>query len=466
MKMKKRLAVLMACTLVLSAAGCSGEKTPAPTAAAPSENATAKETKAGNAEAETKQEASTGELPGGTITWLTNSAYGDVPQQLADTYMKHNPNATIVLESYSRTQMMEVIEVKMGAGDNSYDVFFVDQPLIASYYWKDYLLPLNDYVNDEDMNVFTDADKGSSYVEGVLEALPLTSSSQVLMVNLDLLKEAGMELDESYLKLEDRLTWEKLVEIATEFQQKMDPDHTKGYWGFALGQQNNPYQILALGNSLGEKGIADDGVTIEGVFNTEGWVKALQFYQDLYNTYGISQVGTTDDEVKALFYSGKCLFYLANTIRAAEADFEIAGIFHPYFEGGEVAVPTGSWYQGINKETDNLELSLDFLKWCTIGDGAECWMLYNNQVPARKDLLQNIIDDKYEEFTTWPGVSTKLAAMENLAGNGYMRPTSYGWSSFDSITANLFADIRSGVDVTAALNDATAQLQQDFNQYK
>ena len=75
------------------------------------------------------------------------------------------------------------------------------------------------------------------------------------------------------------------------------------------------------------------------MFNTDGWVKALQFYQDLYTKYGVSQVGTTDDEVKALFYSGKCLFYLANTIRATEADFDIAGIYHPYFEGGEIAVP-------------------------------------------------------------------------------------------------------------------------------
>ena len=146
--------------------------------------------------------------PQAPITWLTNPQ-GDVPQKLADAPWIITSGATITLESYTRTQMMEVIEVKMGAGDNSYDVFFVDQPLIASYYWKDYLLPLNDYVSEADMDVFTDADKASSYVEGTLEALPLTSSSQVLMVNLDLMKEAGIELDESYLNLEDRLTWGK-----------------------------------------------------------------------------------------------------------------------------------------------------------------------------------------------------------------------------------------------------------------
>ena len=73
----------------------------------------------------------------GSIVWLSNSAYGDVPQSLADAYMDYNPNAQIVLESYSRTELMKVIDIKMGAGDDTYDVFFVDQPLIASYYWKD-----------------------------------------------------------------------------------------------------------------------------------------------------------------------------------------------------------------------------------------------------------------------------------------------------------------------------------------
>ena len=292
--MKKWLSLLMVCTLALSSVGCSSKPADGSAGTEKAADTTAAGTSAAAADAGEKQTGNDGgseaALPSGSITWLTNSAYGDVPQKLADAYMEHNPGATITLESYTRTQMMEVIEVKMGAGDNSYDVFFVDQPLIASYYWKDYLLPLNDYVSEADMDVFTDADKASSYVEGTLEALPLTSSSQVLMVNLDLMKEAGIELDESYLNLEDRLTWEKLVEIAVDFQQKMDPDHTKGYWGFALGQQNNPYQILALGNSLGEKAIADDGVTVEGVFNTDGWVKALQFYQDLYTKYGVSQV--------------------------------------------------------------------------------------------------------------------------------------------------------------------------------
>lgn len=404
--------------------------------------------------------------PSGKLVWLTNSSYGAVPQSLADAYMEYNPGAEITLEAYSRTELMKVIDIKIGAGDDSYDVMFVDQPLMASYYWKDYLLALNDYVSEDELALLTDADRGAAIVEGDIEALPLTSSSQVLMVNLDLLEEAGLSLDESVLNLESRLTWEELLDLAVQFQTKMDPDHTRGYWGFVFGQQNNAYQLLALGNSLGEKAVADDGVTIDGVFNTEGWVKAFTFYQNLYTKDMVSPVGSTDDEIKALFYSGKLLFYVANTIRSAAADFNITGILHPYFEGGEVTIPTGSWYLGINKNTKNTDLAIDFLKYCTVGDGAELWMINNNQVPARVDLLANITNDAYEAFKVWPGSATKIAAMENLAGNGYMRPTTYGWDSFDSYFSSFVSDLRSGADVTESLNTVTKALQADFDQYR
>ncbi len=460
--LKKTLALFLAVLMVVGLfAGCGSTKTDEPTLSAPQENNdTVTPT-------EDKTDTSTvNEKPSGTLTWLTNSTYGTVPQSLADAYMEYNPNAKVVCEAYTRTELMKVIDIKIGAGDTSYDVMFVDQPLIASYYWKDYLMPLNDHFSDEELALFTEADLGAGYVEGDLEALPMTSSSQVLMVNMDLLKEAGLELEEDVLNLKDRLTWEELIDLATKFQQKMDPNHTEGYWGFVFGQQSNAYQLLALGNSLGEVAIADDGVTIDGVLNTEGWEKALGFYQDCYTTYKVSPVGSSDDEIKSLFYSGKILFYVANTIRAAKADFNITGILHPYFEGGEVAVPTGSWYLGINKNTEKAELALDFLRFCTAGEGARLWMINNNQVPARVDLLAEITEGKVENFKEWPGYATTIAAIENLAGVGYPRPTSYGWGSFDSIFSSMVGDLRSGANVKDSLDAAAQQLQADFNQYK
>lgn len=400
-----------------------------------------------------------------TIKWLCND-YGDSQAKMVEEYKKVNSDVNVEIEIYPRATLMEVIEVKLGAGDTSYDVIFVDQPLVTSYAWKDYLLPLDEYFTAEQLALFTDADLKAGYAYDELFALPLMSSSQVLMVNKDLLKEAGIELDPGYLDLSKRLTWEQLMDIAKQFQAAMDPDHKKGYWGFGFGQQNNVYQILALGNSLGEDGIGPDGVTVEGVLNTEGWKKAMQLYQDCYISYGISPNGSTDDEIKELFYAGKMAFYVANTIRSKAADFDICGILHPYFEGGKVAIPTGSWYLGISKNTQNKQAALDFLTWAVAGDGAEKWMNINNQTPARKDLLQGIVDGKYEGFDQWPKSAIKIGVRENLNGNGYPRPTSAGFLEFDSAMSTMFQDLRTGADVETALNTTAANLQSLLAKYK
>lgn len=404
------------------------------------------------------------ELPSGTIRWLCND-YGESQAKLVEQYNLYNPNVKVEIEIYPRATLMEVIEVKLGAGDTNYDVIFVDQPLVASYAWKDYMLPLNEYFDKEQLSLFTDADLKAGYVSDNLIALPLMSSSQVLMVNFDLLSEAGITLDNEYLTLEKRFTWEEFMEICKQFMQTMDPSREKGYWAFAWGQQNNVYQLLALGNSLGADAIADDGVTIEGVLNTEPWIKAMQFYQDTFIAENITPIGTTDDEMKELFYAGKVAFYVANSIRAKAANFNIGGLLHPYFADGQVAIPTGSWYLGINKATKNLDCAVDFLSWCVAGEGAEKWMRINNQTPARKDLLENIVNGKYEGFDTWPLSAVRIGVNENLNGNGYPRPVSPGFLEFDTEMTKMFKDLRAGVDVTEALNQTAATLQSAFEQY-
>ena len=222
-------------------------------------------------------------LPSGKICWLCND-YGESEAKLVEEYNQYNPNVQVDIEIYPRATLMEVIEVKLGAGDTSYDVLFVDQPLFASYSWKDYLLPLDDYFTEEQLSVFTDADLKAGYVGNELIALPFMSSSQVLIVKYDLLAEAGISLDEDYINLSKRITWEDFSDICVQFME-------------TRGQQNNVYQLLALGNFLVVDAIAADGVTVEGVLNTEPWIKAMQYYQNTYIADSITPIGATDDEL-------------------------------------------------------------------------------------------------------------------------------------------------------------------------
>ncbi|HHW31718.1 MAG TPA: extracellular solute-binding protein [Clostridiaceae bacterium] len=402
----------------------------------------------------------------GTINWLCQD-YGDVMQRLSEEYKKTvNSNVNFNIEIYPRTKLMEVIEIKLGAGESDFDLLFVDQPLIAGYTWKDYLLPLTDFFTEGQMNNFADADRAAGMVDGEFMAAPLMSSSCVLLINKTLLEQAGMVIDQKYYDLKERITWEKLKDLAIEFQSKMDRDHTKGLWGYAFDQAENVYQILALGNSLGEIGIGPDGVTVDGYLNTDGWVKALTFYQNLYTEWGVSPNGVTNDEVRELFASGKIAFYNTNSIRAKNFGFDCSVILHPYFEGGIAAVPTGSWHLGINKNSKNVDLTKDFLVWATADKGAEFWMLANNQVPAQKSLLEGIINGNYPAFNEWPLYATKVGVMQNLSGAAFPRPTSVGFLEFDTAMTAMFQDLRSGADVKTALENTTAQLESSFKRYR
>jgi len=458
MLLKKRFTLILALVLVIAMFSSCGGPTTSPSEVSEKPNATPA----------TAPAASTGEpvRPGGTISWLCND-YGQVMQKLADEYKAtYNPNAIFNIEIYPRTKLMEVIEIKLGSGEDDFDTLFVDQPLIAGYTWKDYLLPLTKYFTDKQLDNFVDADRAAGMVNGEFMAAPLTSSSCVLLVNKTLLAKAGIEFDQNYYDLKDRVTWEKLSELAIKYQTAADPDHTKGLWGFAFDQAENVYQILSLGNSLGEDAIAKDGFTVKGTLNTKGWVKALTFYQDLYRTWGVSPNGVNNDEVRELFSSGKIAFYVGNSIRAKKYDFECAAVYHPYFEGGQVAVPTGSWYQGINKNSKNADLAADFIVWATAGEGAEIWMLANNQVPSQKSLLESVSKGEFTNFNEWPLIATKVGVMQNLSGAGYPRPLSPGFLEFDTAMSALFQDIRSGADVTTALEAVAAQLDSSFQKYR
>ena len=93
---------------------------------------------------------------------------------------------------------------------------------------------------------------------------------------------------------------------------KVDPDGAKGINGIVFEQANEGYQMLALPNSLGEKAIGDDGLSVDGIINTEGWIKAMTFVHDLYES-GLAPRGLTSTENQSTFTSGKTIFLIGGS---------------------------------------------------------------------------------------------------------------------------------------------------------
>lgn len=368
-------------------------------------------------------------------------------------------------ECYQHDQLFQVIEVKVGAGGSEYDVLAVDVPMVAGYVEKGYLLPMDEYFTDEEMAIFVDAAVDAGTWNGQFYCPPMNTSAQLLYYNKDLLSQAGFEIGDP--DPDNRLTWEEIYEMAEKTLEVVDPDGTNAIAGISFEQISRAYQMLALPNSLGEKSIGDDGYTVDGIINTEGWVKAMTFLYDIFDN-GIGLRGTTAEEQSDRFIAGKTVFHVGgswNSNRITD-DFDWGYTYHPAFEGYEdqVATPTGSWHFGIAAGSAHPEEAAELIKFMTIGEGSDLWLEGNGDVPARNDKIEEILSS--EEYTSdfRKGIF-RIAAYE-AANTAYPRPVTPAYSEYENLLNNTMEDIRNGADPQTALDTCVTNTNSIMNKYR
>ena len=448
--MKKILSLMLVMVMItIMTVGCSSSKGDSSSDATNATNAT--------------NEAKPGD--GTTITWLSQGPGDDAWEGLTKDILakyKEETGVTVKAEWYSFSDLFEVIEVKLGSNSSDYDLISVDVPMVAAYAKRGFLQPMDSYYTaDEKSQFITSAIDAGSY-DGKFYAPPMNTSSQLLWYNTALLEEAGITVPES--DVENRLTWEQVTKIASDTLAVVDPDGTKGIAGIMFQQVSRTYQMNAIPNSLGEASIGDDGLTAEGIINSDGWVKACTWYQDLYNNK-LALKGITADEVGNTFNAGKVLFMVGGTWSGPQADaagFTTYGYCPvPTFEGYEdsVATPTGSWHFGMPKNSKNQQAAADFIKWMTIGEGNTLWLAKNGDVPSTLAGAKAITDDANASPIM------KIAAYE-AANTAVPRALTPGYTEYDTVINNMWEDIRNGSEVKSSLDNAVSQINTAFAKYK
>ncbi len=413
----------------------------------------------GNASAETT--ASEGKKVLKVIT--AGGGFWEAPMaKVEEAYEASHPNIDLQLEIYGYDQLFQVIETKVASQSSEYDVISVDAPLVAAYTERGYIKPLDNYISKEEQDKFIDSSKIASIWNNQFMASPLETSAQLLFYNKKLLNEAGITYSGSGEF--GVATWEELVEMSNKVLDKVDPNRDQGYAGIALEQVSRPYQILPMANTLGEKGIADDGFTVDGVVNTENWVKIASFYRDLFENK-VSLRGVKAEEFGPMFFGGKAVFYIGgpwNFFTASGTEgFEFGYAPFPTFKGYEdkSATPTGSWHFGVSAFSKNEDDAAEFIKYMTLGEGNDVWIKESGDVPALKVSLDKIAQDS-EASDLY-----KMCA-NDAAKTGYPRPVSPGYSEWENVMTTAFEDIRNGSDPKESLDGAVAQINQLFKKYK
>lgn len=377
-----------------------------------------------------------------TISILAHSNYEVGLRSVIESFEKSNPNIKVNLELAPFNELMESIEIRLSAQSNDIDLFFVDAPLVANYTLKGYLEPLESYLNVAPDETWVESAVNTVTYNNELMAAPLNNSSMILFYNKELFDDNGIP----YPKEDERMTWEELVEVSLELN-----DNTNGVYGFTFDRLDRAYQLLPLADSLGAKMLSEDGLTSKGYTNSPQAIEAFTFYYNLFNKWNVSP-RINEEESIDYFTSGRVAMFLGlshSLPRLIDSDIDFGITLHPYFEGGKIATPTGSWSIGISKYSSNKEHSAKFLEYLTIGEGANIMFKDGGILPVHLDLIDFIKNDPfYDEF---PQNATRIAAQESEE-TASPRPLTPGYLEWDSNMTRALQDIKNGTKPEDALD--------------
>lgn len=358
--------------------------------------------------------------------------------------------------------VFETLEVLMSNKSTEYDIFAADGPNVAAYVSRGYLQPLNQWISDDEIKMFTDAMITEGTYKDQFYGAPMGNSSTVLYYNKALLKEAGINIDFDSVTPDNRLTWEQLIDYSKQALDVLDPDHSKGIYGIEFQQVGRVYQMNILPNSLGGAQISEDGLSVDGVIDTQPWMDALNFYQTQVND-GIFTRGISADDTSSYFQSGKILFYLGTT--ALPAAFEKNGFedwgftYIPCFEGheDEIRSACGSWTIGMNTYSVKQEAAAEFIKYLTLYDGADVYINASGMVPA----LDRQFTDELKEAKPY----MEMAEYE-VKNTALVRAVTPAFNEYSTAMNALWDNVRNGADVAGAVDDCKAELETAFKEYE
>lgn len=358
--------------------------------------------------------------------------------------------------------VFETLEVLMSNKSTEYDIFAADGPNVAAYVSRGYLQPLNQWISDDEIKMFTDAMITEGTYKDQFYGAPMGNSSTVLYYNKALLKEAGINIDFDSVTPDNRLTWEQLIDYSKQALDVLDPDHSKGIYGIEFQQVGRVYQMNILPNSLGGAQISEDGLSVDGVIDTQPWMDALNFYQTQVND-GIFTRGISADDTSSYFQSGKILFYLGTT--ALPAAFEKNGFedwgftYIPCFEGheDEIRSACGSWTIGMNTYSVKQEAAAEFIKYLTLYDGADVYINASGMVPA----LDRQFTDELKEAKPY-----MVMAEYEVKNTALVRAITPAFNEYSTAMNALWDNVRNGAEVAGAVDDCKAELETAFKEYE
>lgn len=377
-----------------------------------------------------------------------------------DAFEAEHPDITIEYTQVPFDQYSNTLQQRLGAKDDTIDVYAVDQPNLSQLAAQGFLEDLSD-LEEEAEAATSDAQYEINRYDGKMWALSVWNSTQLMFYNRDALAAAGIEAPSA--DPAQRWTWEQTVAAGEQAQA------AGVQYGLLLEQVEAYYQLQPLAESLGGgSGITGDDMLSVDVTN-DGWVEAMAWYGDTFES-GLSPRGVGGFQTAPVFTDGDLAFFVGGPWdvgrMASDAKFDWGVAPMPYFEGGSVATPTGSWSWGVNTASKNKAAAVEFVKFAALDPaGALATTEATTIIPANTEAALQYLPGLEELGGEHAAGVAELISSE-VENTAVPRPVSVGYVQFEAAMNKAFADIRNGSDPAGRLEQATSQIEDAWSKLR
>ena len=388
---------------------------------------------------------------------LTFTTWGSESEEttftaLIEKFEADHEGVDIKLNVVPYDQMFSNIDAQLSSGDAP-DLFRVDYGNLGVYSSQGQLLDLSDYFSDDEAAEFTPAMWEAVSYDGKPYGVPHQTDVSALLVNTQMLADAGIDPATLPTTQDDAWTWEQFADVLTELRASLPDDKYPFVYNWQLG--GAPRWLSWLFQA--------DGSFLDGteptIDSAEG-TKALDFTKSFFENRWVPPTSSTKGTVYAdsLFTEGTAAIASIGSFLVPDIDslakFDWTAVPLPRDE--RAATDLGGNALVATKDTKNPELAAEFLKFMASADAMSEFCANTNELPTRLDLEGDAVQFKIrpdvmpvfvdQAATIEPGdvkqLTSPAMAAVNTALQDQLEAAFIGGQSTADTLANLSAAIK------------------------
>ena len=369
---KKVLSVLLASAMVLGLAACGSKEPAAASSEAPKASEASEAAPAASSEAAPAASSEAAAAEPVTLKWAiwdeaTTQYWGDLKKE----YEATHPGVTIEMVDLGSTDYMTVLATDLSGSGSEFDVVTIkDVPGYATLVQKDTLLPLDDYIKADGVDLAQYAGVTDQVtVDGSLYELPFRNDFWVVFYNKDIFDAKGVAYPTN------DMTFAQYDELA---RQVTDTTFGAQVYGTHYHTWRSAVQLFGVldgKNTILDGSYDDFKPYYEMVLNQEK-DGVCRKYTDL-KTEGLHYSAAFSGGDVAMMNQGSWFIATMMTnVKSGEYDASLCGnwgiVKYPHAEGVEPGSTLGTITGlSVTKASDTPDAAWEFVKWVSGEEGAK-----------------------------------------------------------------------------------------------